>query len=330
MTVLRNIGRRLVTTRYLVPLVVTIISTAILVLSLIRQPWARIDATVRSSAVTLVTGGQPAEFPPFRVSKLVVLGQGNIDGLTAVSKFQDYVNIEAPPSTGEGKRPPSSISMAGLKVGAHSKVVLRHYPGADRTFEFLVSGIDTLRGIIQGGGQFSVDSEKAISSNNEATSFHIDMREKPYVLRFTLIENDWNTYRPFLIANVDFRNAEIDGDLSTMFSAIGNGIVQFRDIETLSGSARQLDLHPRQMLMIGEIRDGYARNLSIGENSIEIGIIGIVDSLQTVWKTETNPITQDHMPTLLDRLLSIDSVKLLAALFLAVFLAALPLLAPGK
>jgi hypothetical protein len=79
---------------------------------------------------------------------------------------------------------------------------------------------------------------------------------------------------------------------------------------------------PRQMLTIGTIRDGFIRDLSVSGNSIDVGMTGEVRSLKTAWKSNV----RDHMPTWLATLSSIDPVKKIAALGIAIFLALLQLL----
>lgn len=297
------------------------ICVLVLLLGVLPRTRAPIDLTAQSDVVTMQIAGQSLALPPFLISRVTLIGSGEARGSGFNGVFRSHLTMEMKPQPGT-----AMLSLSGLQLAPQSRLTLRRYPGMDRTFEFAIIGGgesgSEMTLFAQGAFLVTADTQSGNMTASEPTAVRVSMETSGIVLRLTLTEREWSIQHPFSLSHLDFRDTAGDESLTSLFSALHSGQIRFIGIESLDGSERHLELQARQMLTIGDIRDGFVSNLSLTDGRVRIGMSGYVSSLETAWRN----IRRDHMPTWLATLSSIDYVKEIAGLALALFLAVLQIL----
>ena len=116
-----------------------LLGAALLVLGIWRRSVTPIDLVATSDVVTLRTGKDAIELPPFLISKLTVIASGQIEGLSYPAQFESFANIETASLQRGLNTAPATLSLSGVKLSADSNISIRRHPGSDSTFELAIA-----------------------------------------------------------------------------------------------------------------------------------------------------------------------------------------------
>ena len=289
------------------------------VLGIWRRSATPIDLVATSDVVTLRTGKDAVELPPFLISKLTVIASGRIEGLSYPTQFESFANMETANLQRDTNALPAMLSLSGVKLSADANLSVRRYPGSHSTFELAIADPSNkpakLTLFAQGALKINTETAHRQDTFNQTTTLRIDLREPHLTLRFTLAEREWSIQQPLSLSHLDFRDTDADGRLSSIFSSLRSGSIRFIGIDNLDGNERTLELQPREMLVVGDIRDGFVGNLALSDNQIKLNMSGYVSSLRTTWRS----LSRDHMPTLFATLASVDYFKAICGLAIGLF-----------
>ena len=124
-----NLKRRQLTVSQLL-ILTTLLGAALLVLGIWRRSVTPIDLVATSDVVTLRTGKDAIELPPFLISKLTVIASGQIEGLSYPAQFESFANIETVNLQRGANAPPATLSLSGVTLSADLNFSIRRYPGS--------------------------------------------------------------------------------------------------------------------------------------------------------------------------------------------------------
>ncbi len=213
-------------------LLTALLGLSLLVLGLWRRSATPIDLIAMSDVVTLRSGSDAVEFPPFLISKLTVIASGKIEGLSDTVGFDSFANFEAASPIPSTNVPAVTLSLSGVRLSPNSDISLRRYPGSDNTFELSIADISnapaTLTLFAQGALKISTEAANRQEAFDPPATLQMESLGPSLTLRFTLAEREWSTQQPLPLSRLDFRDSDADGRVSSIFSSLRTGSVRFR------------------------------------------------------------------------------------------------------
>jgi hypothetical protein len=287
-----------------------------------RKPTP-IDLVVSTSSISLRTADEPTRLPPMIAAAVTIVGDGTISGAPGATAFQGSLTLEQAGSAGP-------LNVQGITLPPGATLSLKRVASETRTIEVAIRSEGTSQSVLTlfTREAFTITSDTTTQAISDKTprSIKVTSTGDTLVFRARLAEKAWTTQRPFELTALSFLDADPTNPLPELFSAIDSGVVTFVDIGSILGSNREMRLRPGQFLHIGDISQGFVRSLAFEDDRLTIGIAAEVGVMETRWRG----FRQDHMPSWLAYLSSLDGVKEITTTLIGMMLIAFKLIASRR